>query len=55
MIIETFYEDIKLKQKTLHELEQYIPQHCILASNTYVLPIDQIAANSSQPDKVNHI
>jgi enoyl-CoA hydratase/long-chain 3-hydroxyacyl-CoA dehydrogenase len=47
------YEDLKLKQKILHELEQFIPEYCIFASNTYVLPIHEIATNSQRPDKVN--
>lgn len=51
-IIETGYEDLRLKQKNLHQLEQYISPHCIIALNTYVLPIHQIAENSSRPDKV---
>ncbi|CAF0737229.1 unnamed protein product [Rotaria sordida] len=52
IIIESVFEDLKLKQNILNELEQYIPEHCIFASNTYILSIHQIAANSRRPHKV---
>ncbi len=52
MIIEAVFEDLKLKQKVLAELEQRIPEHCVFASNTSALPIHQIAANSQRPQKV---
>jgi 3-hydroxyacyl-CoA dehydrogenase len=52
MIIEAVFEDLKLKQKVLAELEQHIPEHCVFASNTSALPIHQIAANSRRPQKV---
>ncbi|CAF3509502.1 unnamed protein product [Rotaria sp. Silwood1] len=52
IIIETVFEDLKLKQNILNELEQYIPEHCIFASNTYILSIHQIAAHSRRPHQV---
>ncbi|CAF1203217.1 unnamed protein product [Rotaria sordida] len=52
MIIEAVFEDLKLKQNVLAELEQRIPEHCVFASNTSALPIHQIAANSRRPQKV---
>jgi enoyl-CoA hydratase/long-chain 3-hydroxyacyl-CoA dehydrogenase len=54
IIIEAVFEDLKLKQNILHKLEEYIPKHCIFASNTYTLPIHQIATNSPHPDKVDY-
>jgi 3-hydroxyacyl-CoA dehydrogenase len=54
MIIETVFEDLQFKQMVLDKVEKYIPEYCIYASNTYVIPIHQIAAHSQRPEKVNH-
>lgn len=52
LIIEATVEDLYLKQQTLDKFEEYLPEHCIFACNTYVLSIDEIAVNSRRPDKV---
>ena len=52
MVIEAVFEDLKLKQNVLAELEQRIPEHCVFASNTSALPIHHIADNSRRPQKV---
>ena len=53
IVIEALFEDINLKQSILDELERYIPEHCILGSNTFTVSIGQIAATSRRPDKVS--
>ena len=51
-VIEAVTEDLKLKQKIIHELDEASPEHCIIASNTSNISITKLAAATNRPDKV---
>ncbi|MBM4250973.1 MAG: fatty acid oxidation complex subunit alpha FadJ [Deltaproteobacteria bacterium] len=52
IIIEAVFEDLRLKQKLLKQVEESAGDNFIFASNTSALPIAKIAAESKRPDRV---
>jgi 3-hydroxybutyryl-CoA dehydrogenase len=52
LVIEAVIENMDVKAKVFRELDQYAPEHAILASNTSSLPITEIAAVTDRPDQV---
>lgn len=52
LVIEAVFEDLKLKQTMLADVEENCPAHTIFASNTSSLPIAQIAEGSQRPEQV---
>jgi len=52
MVIEAVFEDMDLKRKTIEEVEQYIPEQSIFASNTSSLAITDLAKVSKRPERV---
>ena len=51
LIIEAVPEDLNLKKKVYEEIEKFATDDMIFASNTSTLPISEISAFTSRPDK----
>ncbi len=52
IVIEAIIERMDIKEQLFRALDEMCPPHAILASNTSSLPITNIAAVTSRPDKV---
>lgn len=52
LVIEAVFEDLQVKRDVLADCEEHLSDQAIFASNTSALPISDIAANSSRPDRV---
>ena len=51
LIIEAVPEDLNLKKRVYEEIEKFATDDMIFASNTSTLPISEISALTSRPDK----
>lgn len=51
LTIEAIIENLDIKKKVLSELESYVSQNCIIASNTSSLSIASIAASLQKPER----
>jgi 3-hydroxybutyryl-CoA dehydrogenase len=51
-IVEAIFEDLAIKQDVFRELDELTRKDIILATNTSSLPITEIAAVTSRPEKV---
>jgi 3-hydroxybutyryl-CoA dehydrogenase len=52
LVVEAAPENIELKKKLFHEIEQYVGDQTILGSNTSSLPITEIATAVEKRDRV---
>ncbi len=52
IVIEAVYEDLDTKIKVFKELEEYVPEHTIFATNTSALSITAMASATKRPDRV---
>ncbi len=51
LTIEAIVENIEIKQKVFSELESYVSEECIIASNTSSLSIASIASSLQKPER----
>ena len=52
IVIETVTEDLAIKHSVFNELDSVCREHCILATNTSSLSIDEIAKAVTRPERV---
>ncbi|MFT7260997.1 MAG: 3-hydroxyacyl-CoA dehydrogenase/enoyl-CoA hydratase/3-hydroxybutyryl-CoA epimerase [Glaciecola sp.] len=52
MVIEAVFEEVKLKQKMVADVEQYCNENTVFASNTSSIPIAEIAAQAKRSENV---
>ncbi|CDW52441.1 trifunctional enzyme subunit alpha [Trichuris trichiura] len=52
IVIEAVFEDLKLKQKIITELEQHVGPDCVIATNTSAISVSKIAEASKRPENV---
>ena len=51
LIIEAIIENLDIKKKVFSELERYVDDNCIIASNTSSLSVASIAASLQKPER----
>src|SRR5690625_2436445 len=52
LVIEAVLENLDVKKELFQQLDNIVPSHTILATNTSSLPITEIAAVTNRPEKV---
>jgi len=51
LVVESVFEDLKVKQQVLKELDQLCPEHTIFVSNSSGLSPSEMASATKRPDK----
>ena len=52
LVIEAVFEEIGVKHRVIESMEQIVPPHCIIATNTSSLAVGEIAKASKRPENV---
>jgi len=52
LVIEAVFEDLAVKHSVVREVEEVLPEHAIVASNTSTIPIARIAEASRRPERL---
>jgi enoyl-CoA hydratase/3-hydroxyacyl-CoA dehydrogenase len=51
LVIEAIFENMEVKKEVFAKIDAAAPDHCILATNTSSLSIDELASSTKRPDK----
>ena len=51
LVIEAIFENMEVKKEVFGKIDAAAPAHCILATNTSSLSIDELAESTKRPDK----
>ncbi len=51
LVIEAIFENMEIKKEVFSKIDAVAPAHCILATNTSSLSIDELASATGRPDK----
>ena len=51
-VVETVTEDWETKARVFRTVDQACPPHCVLSSNTSVIPITKLASETDRPEQV---
>lgn len=52
VVIEAAFENLKVKQEIFQKVEALAPDHCIIATNTSSIPLDEISQALARPSRL---
>lgn len=52
IVIEAIFEDVKVKQDLLRDIEPKLPAHALIATNTSSIPLEKLATALTRPERL---
>ncbi|MFP4611010.1 MAG: 3-hydroxyacyl-CoA dehydrogenase NAD-binding domain-containing protein [Thiohalophilus sp.] len=52
IVIEAIFEDVKIKQDLLRDIEPKLPEHALIATNTSSIPLEKLATALNKPERL---
>ncbi|MDZ7663030.1 3-hydroxyacyl-CoA dehydrogenase NAD-binding domain-containing protein [Thiohalophilus sp.] len=52
IVIEAIFEDVKVKQDLLRDIEPKLPDHALIATNTSSIPLEKLATALNKPERL---